>query len=78
MNGHHCNIVYDYGSGWTINEHGKEKLSTKGTFIYTKNYNQLMRNEPSSLIPISRYQEFRIGLRSSDYKISFDMRYQDK
>lgn len=34
-----------------------------------------MNNEPSSLVPISRNQEFKIGLRSSDYVVSFDMKY---
>lgn len=77
MNGHHCNILFSQESGWTINEHGKAKVSTKGTFVYVKNYKQLMLNEPSSLVPISKNQEFRIGLRSSDYIISFDMKYKN-
>ena len=76
MNGYHCNIAYDIDHGWTINEQGKDKVSTKGTFIYVKNYKQLMSNEPSSSVPISNSQEFRIGLRNSDYNVLFQMRYQ--
>ena len=78
MNGHHCNILYDLDSGWMINETGKDKVSTKGTFVYIKNHKQFTAKQPSSLIPIAKKQEFKIGLRSGDYTISFDMRYQDK
>ena len=60
-----------------MNEHNKDKLSVKGTFVYLKNYKQLQNNEPSSLVPIANEQVFRIGLRSSDYSVKFTMKFQD-
>jgi len=78
VNGHHCNIRYMRGIGWTINEVGKDKLSVKGTFVFVKNHQQLIHNEPSNLVLIKKKVSYYIGPRSTDYLVTFDYSYQSK
>ena len=41
---------YDGAKGWSISEKGKDKLSSNGTFVFMKSFNQMNEHEPSDLI----------------------------
>ena len=46
----HCVVNYDGAKGWSISEKGKDKLSSNGTFVFMKSFNQMNEHEPSDLI----------------------------
>ena len=32
----HCNIFYDHTKGWHVNEKGKSKVASNGTYVFLK------------------------------------------
>ena len=48
----HCKIEYSKDKGWYIHEHGKDRLSSNGTFVFMKSHQQMEDHEPSDLIPL--------------------------
>ena len=48
----HCKIEYNREKGWYIHEQGKDRISSNGTFVFMKSYNQMEDHEPSDMIPL--------------------------
>ena len=48
----HCKIEYNREKGWYIHEQGKDHISSNGTFVFMKSYNQMEDHEPSDMIPL--------------------------
>ena len=48
----HCKIEYKKDQGWFVHEKEKDRLSSNGTFVFMKSYQQMDDHEPSDIIPL--------------------------
>lgn len=71
----HCAIAYDNAKGWSINEKGKDKLSSNGTFVFMKSHDQMTQHAPSDLIPL--YDGMVLSFINYELRVNLERKEDD-
>lgn len=68
----HCNILYDHQRGWHINEKGKSKVASNGTYVFLKSNQQLENRVPSDMLPL--HDGMLISFINYELRVNFEPR----
>ena len=72
----HCSINYIPEKGWTINERGKDKCSSNGTYIFLKSQQQMKDHMPSDLIPV--HNDMIISFVNYEVRVKLENKTNDQ
>ena len=68
----HCKIFYDNQKGWYMNEKGKAKVASNGTYMFLKSNGQLESRIPSDMLPL--YDGMCISFINYELRVNFEPR----